>query len=203
MTIASARKGTELKRLALVVPIFVVAAALVLAQSQRVTVTFSPEKKTPAFSTAVDEYRAIWAAEGSRIIEGMEKISTLRFPEKSIKVQIYEGPSFSGRGGAPMKLRASYRPEEKKGTLVHELGHRMNAQLKVRPDDLDEHRLLFLYLYDLYVDLYGKEFADREVAFGKTLKGLYDYEAAWNWAMGMSRDERLTKFADVVKANRK
>jgi hypothetical protein len=102
-----------------------------------------------------------------------------------------------------MKLRASYQPDEKKGTLVHELGHRMNAQLKVRLDDLDEHRLLFLYLYDLYVDLYDKEFADREVAFGKTLKGLYDYEAAWNWAMGMSRDERLTKFADVVKANRR
>jgi len=100
--------------------------------------------------------------ERDRIIEGLEKISTLRFPEKHVKAEIYEGPSFSGRGGAPMKLRASYQAEEKKGTLVHELGHRMNAQLKVRPADLDEHRLLFLYLYDLYVDLYGKDFADRE-----------------------------------------
>jgi hypothetical protein len=191
------------KKLVLVVPVFLVTLALVLAQSQRVTVTFSPEKKTPAFNAAVDEYRAIWAAEGSRIIEGMEKISTLRFPENSVKAQIYEGPSFAGRGGTPMRLRASYQPDEKKGALVHELGHRMNAQLKVRLQDLDEHRLLFLYLYDLYVDLYGKEFADKEVAFGKTLKGLYDYEAAWNWAMGMSRDERLTRFADVVKLNRK
>jgi hypothetical protein len=203
MTIAFAGKGTELKRLALVVPIFVLASTLVLAQSQRVTVTFSPQEKTPAFNAAVDEYRAIWAAEGSRIIEGMEKISTLKFPEKSVKVQIYEGTSFSGRGGAPMRLRASYQPDEKKGTLVHELGHRMNVQLKMRAQDLDEHRLLFLYLYDLYVDLYGKEFADREVAFGKTLKGLYDYEAAWNWAMAMSREERLAKFAEVVKVNRK
>jgi hypothetical protein len=175
----------------------------VLGQSRRVTVTFSPEEKTPAFTAAVDEYRAIWSAEGSRIIEGMEKISTLKFPEKSVKVQIHEGPSFSGRGGAPMKLRASYQPDEKKGTLVHELGHRMNAQLKIRPQDLDEHRVLFLYLYDLYVDLYGKEFADKEVAFGKTLKGLYDYEGAWNWAMTMSREERLAKFAEVVRANRK
>ena len=203
MTIAFAGKGTELKRLALVVPIFVLASTLVLAQSQRVTVTFSPQEKTPAFNAAVDEYRAIWAAEGSRIIEGMEKISTLKFPEKRVKVQIYEGTSFSGRGGAPMRLRASYQPDEKKGTLVHELGHRMNVQLKMRAQDLDEHRLLFLYLYDLYVDLYGKEFADREVAFGKTLKGLYDYEAAWNWAMAMSREERLAKFAEVVKVNRK
>jgi len=190
------------KKLALVVLIFVAASMLVLAQGRRVTITFSPEEKTPAFNAAVDEYLAIWSVEGSRIIDGMEKISTLRFPEKSVKVQIYEGPSFSGRGGAPMRLRASYQPEEKKGTLVHELGHRMNAQLRVRPQDLDEHRLLFLYLYDLYVDLYGKEFADKEVAFGKTLKGLYDYEGAWNWAMAMSREERLAKFADVVRANR-
>ena len=192
-----------MKRLALVVPILVVTSTLVLGQSRRVTVTFSPEEKTPAFNAAVDEYRAIWAAEGNRIIEGMEQISKLKFPEKSVKAHIYEGPSFSGRGGAPMRLRASYQPDEKKGTLVHELGHRMNAQLSMRPSDLDEHRLLFLYLYDLYVDLYGKEFADKEVAFGRTLKGLYDYDAAWNWAMGMSREERLGKFAEAVKVNRK
>ena len=178
-------------------------STLALAQSRQVTMTFSPEEKTPAFKAAVDEYRAIWAAEGTRIIGGLEQISKLKFPEKSVKAEIYEGPSFSGRGGAPMRLRASYKPDEKKGTLVHELGHRMNAQLTLRPHDLDEHRLLFLYLYDLYVDLYGKEFADKEVAFGKTLKGLYDYEAAWNWAMAMSREERLAKFAEVVGANRK
>jgi hypothetical protein len=191
------------KRFALVVPIVVVTSTFVLAQSRQVTMTFSPEKKTAAFNAAVDEYRAIWAAEGNRIIDGMEQISKLKFPEKGVKAQIYEGPSFSGRGGAPMRLRASYQPDEKKGTLVHELGHRMNAQLTIRPQELDEHRLLFLYLYDLYVDLYGKEFADKEVAFGKTLKGLYDYEAAWNWAMAMSREERLAKFAEVVSANRK
>ena len=181
----------------------VVTSALVLAQSRRVTMTFRPQEKTPAFNAAVDEYRAIWSAEGNRIIDGMEHISKLKFPEKNVKAQIYEGASFSGRGGAPMRLRASYKPDEKKGTLVHELGHRMNAQLGTRPQDLDEHRLLFLYLYDLYVDLYGKEFADKEVAFGKTLKGLYDYEAAWNWAMAMSREERLAKFAEVVAANRR
>ena len=90
----------------------------------------------------------------------------------------------------------------KKGTLVHELGHRMNAQLRRRPVDLDEHRLLFLYLYDLYEDLYGKAFADAQVAFGKTLKGIDDYEGAWNWALAMTREERLSKFGDVLKANR-
>jgi len=79
----------------------------------------------------------------------------------------------------------------------------MNVQLRKRPKDIDDHRLLFLYLYDLYEDLYGKEYADAQVAFGRTLKGLYDYDAAWNWVLAMSRQERLSKFTDVVKANRK
>jgi hypothetical protein len=186
-------------------------AALVLAgcsvvglvAENRVSVTFASANKDPKFDAAVDEYRRIWAAEGPRIIDAMERITALKFPDKKIKAEVYEGTSFSGRGNAPMRFRASYLAEEKKSTLVHELGHRMNAQIRTRPQDLDEHRLLFLYLYDLYVDLYGKEFADREVAFGKTLKGLYDYEGAWNWALAMSREERLSRFAEVLKSNRK
>lgn len=186
-----------------IVLVAVLATALASAQGTRVSLTFAPEKQNPSFTAAVEEYRRIWTAEGEHIIRTMEHVSRLTFPERNIKAEIYEGPSFSGRGSAPMKLRASYSPDVKKGTLVHELGHRMNAQLRIRPKDLDEHRLLFLYLYDLYERLYGKDFADRQVAFGKTLKGLYDYETAWNWALGMSREERFSRFTEVLKANRK
>ena len=192
-----------MRKAALTILVGSLTAVLALAQGRKVSLTFEPQDTTPAFATAAGEYRQIWAAEGPRIIEVMERVTKLKFPEKTVKVEIYEGPSFSGRGGAPMRLRASYPSDEKKGTLVHELGHRMNAQLKKRPVDLDEHQLLFLYLYDLYEDLYGKAFADREVAFGKTLKGIYDYETAWNWVLGMSREERLGIFAKVVKANGK
>jgi len=200
-------------RLALTILTVGLAATVAYAQGTRVTLTFVPQNKNPMFDTATDEYRRLWAAEGGRIILAMEQLSKLKFPPKDIKAEIFEGPSSSGvrfnREGAPaggidpMRLRASYHAEEKKGTLIHELAHRMNAQLKKRPQDVDEHRLLFLYLYDLYENLYGKEFADREVAFGKTLKGLYDYETAWNWALALSREERSVKFGEVLRANRK
>jgi hypothetical protein len=176
---------------------------LASAQGKRVGVTFTTEKENQRFSAAAEEYRRIWTEEGEHIIRTMEQVSRLTFPERNIKAEIYEGPSFSGRGGAPMRLRASYAADVKKGTLVHELGHRMNAQLKKRPKDLDEHRLLFLYLYDLNESLYGKEFADNQVAFEKTLKGLYDYDAAWSWALAMSREERSSRFGEVVRGNRK
>ena len=184
-----------------------------LAQGTRVTLTFTPESKTPAFETAAADYRSIWEAEGARIIEAMERLTTLRFPQKKIAIQVFEGPSNASlrfnRAGVPvgsrdpMRLRASYSADNKKGTLVHELGHRMNLNLRTRPEDLDEHRLLFLYLYDLYVDLYGKEFADAQVAFGRTLRGLYDYDTAWTWTLAMAREERASRFAGVLKANGK
>lgn len=191
----------------------VLVAASGFAQTPRVSVSFASQNKNRAFDSAADEYRRIWVAEGERVIEAMERVSTLKFPEKNVKVEVYEGPSFAGlrmnRDGVPtgtsgpMRLRASYSADNKKGTLVHELAHRMNVQLKKRPKELDEHRLLFLYLYDLYDDLYGREFADGQVAFGRTLKGLYDYDGAWNWALSMSRDERRLMFEQVVKANRR
>jgi hypothetical protein len=166
--------------------------------------TFTPQQKENAnFIAAAEEYRRIWSNEGERVIRAMEQVTGLEFPEKQVAAEIYEGPSFSGRGSLPMRLRASYPFEIKKGTLVHEMGHRMNGQLRRRPKELDEHRLLFLFLYDLWTQLYGKEFADKEVAFERTLKGLYDYDAAWTWALAMTPQQRAAMFGDVVKSNGK
>jgi hypothetical protein len=193
--------------------VLVMAIGPALAQGTRVTLTFTPESKTPEFEAAAAEYRAIWAAEGSRVIEAMERLTTLKFPQKNIKIQVFEGASNASllfdRAGVPvgsrdpMRFRASYSADNKKGALVHELGHRMNLNLRTRPSDLDEHRLLFLYLYDLYVDLYGTAFADRQVAFGRTLKGVYDYDTTWTWTLSMTREERAARFATVLKANGK
>jgi hypothetical protein len=65
----------------------------------------------------------------------------------------------------------------------------------VKPtSEIDEHRKLFLVLYDIWVVLYGKDFADKNVAVESRRKGLYDYESAWKWALAMSAEERAAKF---------
>ena len=98
-----------------------------------------------------------------------------------------------------MKLRASYPEGVKKATLAHELGHRLNSQLTNRPKEMDEHRILFLYLYDVWTKLYGKRFADEMVEVEKKRKGLYDYETAWEWALSMSESERAAKLKEVIR----
>jgi hypothetical protein len=167
----------------------------------KVSMTFTAQDDT--FAEATEAYRRAWADEGSKIVEAMERGTGLTFLETHIKAVIFEGTSRSGSGDVPMYLRASYTADVKKATLVHEHGHRLIAQLTNRPADLDEHRVLFLFLYDVWESLWGKGFADEQVRFESGLTGLYDYATAWKWALSISKEERASRFADIVKTNRR
>ncbi|HEX8160430.1 MAG TPA: hypothetical protein VF538_00915 [Pyrinomonadaceae bacterium] len=160
-------------------------------QDPGVRVSFSPESEK--YAQATKEYQDIWNSEGKRIIEAMERVSGIKFTENDIRAIVYEGVSWSGFGNDPMKLRASYPPGVKKATLIHELGHRLLARLP-KTKEMDEHRVLFLALYDIWESLYGKDFADKMVEVERKRRGLYDYESAWKWALSLSKEERATKF---------
>ena len=168
----------------------------------RVSMTFTAQNQTPAFATAADEYRRIWVDEGPRIVEAMERGTGLTFLETNVKAVIFEGPSRSGSDDTPMYLRASYPENWKKAALVHENGHRLIAQLRNRPSDLDEHRVLDLFLYDVWESLWGKDFADMQVRVESGLTGLYDYDSAWKWALSISKAERASRLAAIVRSNR-
>jgi hypothetical protein len=181
-----------------------VAAVLLLtvaasSRAQGLRIHFSPESEP--FAEAAREYQSLWEAEGSRIIAAMEHVSGLKFPEPAIEAVVYEGISRSGSAGSPMRLRASYPVATKKATLIHELGHRHLAQLRRRPPGLDEHRVLFLFLYDVWETLDGKEFADEQVKIEKPRRGVYDCEAAWEWALAQSQEERTKRFSEIVREN--
>jgi hypothetical protein len=167
----------------------------------RVSMTFTPQDQT--FAEAAEAYRRVWVAEGSTIVDAMERGTGLTFLETHVNAVIFEGVSHSGVGDRPMYLRASYPADVKKATLVHEHGHRLIAQLRTRPADLDEHRVLDLFLYDVWESLWGRDLADQQVKFESGLRGVYDYETAWKWALSLSKAERASRFANIVKANRR
>ncbi|MFN7926840.1 MAG: FG-GAP-like repeat-containing protein [Blastocatellia bacterium] len=169
------------------------------AVAPRVKLTFTPEAEK--FDSATEEYRRIWQTEGDRMIETMEQVSGRKYHETAVNAIVFEGPSESGYQEKPMKMRASYPTEIKKATLLHEIGHRHLSQLRQRPRDIDEHRLLFLWLYDAWVKLYGHEFADNAVKVESARKGIYDYEGAWKWALSLSPAERAAKFKEVLQQN--
>ena len=174
-------------------------SAISVPGSMPLTMTFTPESRT--FAAATEDYRRLWADEGSRIVAALESISGLGFFQGNINAIVYEGVSFSGNRDTPMRLRASYSPDSKRSSLVHELGHRLISQLTIRPSDLDEHSVLDLFLYDVWENLWGVEFANRQVQFESGLQATY--ESAWRWALLITKPERAARFASIVQSNRR
>ncbi len=165
-------------------------ALAVLLGAAAPPVSFAPVG--PAFAPASDEYRRLWQAEGERIVAAMERVTGLPFPGSPIDAIVSEGRPMTAYDGRTIRLRASYSPAYKKATLVHELGHRLALAL---PSDsgLDDHRLLYLFLYDVWTDLYGEGFADRLASIERRIGPAYD--SAWTWALAMTRDERQARLA--------
>ncbi len=149
--------------------------------------SFTPAE--PRFAGAAEEYGRIWESEGARIVAALEGATGLAFPAAPIEAIVREGAPMTSYDGRTIRLRADYSPTYKRATLVHELGHRL-ALLLPRDAELDDHRLLYLFLYDVWTDLYGPDFADRMVSIERRIPGRYDYNAAWTWALAMTRAER-------------
>ena len=178
--------------------IFVFSTCASSADLQEVVLKFEPA--TPGDAAAAKEYEAIWAADGSRIIQALQESSGLSFEESEIRVVVVEAPSNSGFKKIPMSLRSSYPLDTKKATLIHELGHRFQGRLFSKNDE--DHPFLFLYLYDVWVSLYGKEFADEQVKVESERRGIYDYETAWRTALAMTAEERIAKWQQFLNSHK-
>jgi hypothetical protein len=168
------------------------AAAGLLLCAAAPPVSFAPV--APEYAEAAGEYRRLWQAEGPRIVAAMEAATGLTFPAEPVDVLVSEGRPMASFDGRTIRLRAGYSPAYKKATLVHELGHRLAFTLP-RRDGLDDHRLLYLFLYDVWTDLYGRAFADRMASIERRIGPAY--EEAWAWALAMTREERRARLRAI------
>lgn len=142
-------------------------------------------------------YTNFWKKEGIKIISEIEETSGLFFKESFINAIIYNGISYS----FPLRLQASLESEHKKGALIHELCHRLvvGNSIKLIPaaEDINIsmtiHKHTYLILFDIWKNLYGVEYANKEVIFEKNLwkgSGTNYYALAWDWALSKNRETR-------------
>ena len=163
----------------------------------RVHLTFIAE--TTADSAAAEEYRQIWLRNEQRVVATLERISGRRFvtpayADTAIAVRVLEAPANSGYRETPMRMRSSYPAATKLATLVHELGHRMQEGV-ARPGE-EEHDVLFLWLYEVWVALEGKAWADQQVAFerGRSQR----YVDAWDKALMLTPAQRAERWKALL-----
>ena len=172
--------------------------ALPTAAGAQATVRVTFVAQSDSFAAAARAYTELWAEDGERIVPTMERISGLRFvtPEyadTAIIANVLERASSSGYRDTPMALRASYPPDTKRATLIHELGHRLQGNLFRAGEE--EHEELFLWVYDVWVELYGQTFADEQVVVEKR-RG-ERYVRAWDAALASSAGERAARWRAI------
>ena len=176
------------------------ATALAFASAlpaQDVRVRFAAPDR--AHQEALQEYRHIWEVDGARILRTLERVSGLSFPVHQISVELIDGPSWAG--GERIGMRWSYSTDTKRGTLVHELGHLLigNRIPEVDGEPIAEHHeVLFLFLYDVWVELWGEEFADGQVEVESARRGGVDYAGLWRNALSLSRDDRMSDLRGIM-----
>ncbi|HZG46689.1 MAG TPA: hypothetical protein VEZ41_10580 [Allosphingosinicella sp.] len=159
--------------------------------------SFTPAE--PAFMAAAEEYRRLWCDEGPRIVQALEEATGQSFPATPIEVFVANATPMTTYDGRTMLLKASYPTYYKRATLVHELGHRLAFTMN-RPEELDDHRLLYLFLYDVWSRLYGADFADRMAQIESRITGRYDYAGAWKWALALTPEQRRERIAKLRPA---
>jgi len=155
---------------------------------------FTPIRADFAPSAAV--YRERWSEEGARIAAALERAAGVPFPDQPIEVLVRDGAPMTSLDGRTIRLRAGYPINVWRATMTHELGHRLAITLG-RAAGIDDHRALYLFYYEALTDLYGQEFADRVVSMERRIPGAYDYDAAWTWALAMTREERQALLATL------
>jgi len=164
-------------------------------------INFYPEHDDSDFEKAAKEYEMIWRKENKKILQSFNKISSLKFKEKEINALISNEIPYS----TPLQLKAKATINEKRAILIHELCHRLlvGNEIKLKGIvnesnySLIVHKLVDLILFDIWVDLYGKEFANAQVEIEKKVwnkNSLNPYTKAWDWALSMSHEERQKEF---------
>ena len=163
-------------------------------------IAFQPE--SPRFEAATKAYQEIWDTEGARITAALEEATSLQMEPGPIRAIVYEGISNSGyKQRHPMRMRASYPPDTKRATLVHELSHRLISDFVSR--DGEDHPIIFLFVYDVWVKLWGKEFADAQVIVEGKRTGVYDYAGAWRDALALGSEGRAKRWSEFLAEQRR
>jgi hypothetical protein len=143
------------------------------------------------------------------ILNSFNKHTGLDFKQSKITIRIRkDGRSKAGNKHQPMELSVKWVDENSIGcTLIHELAHRLvignGIELPEGTPHQDSHynyfvhRHIYLFLYDVFVDVLGKEIAEAEVQRESADQGAY--AKAWRWALAMSYRDRQNSFERLKK----
>lgn len=159
---------------------------------------------------AAARYKQFWEDNQQKIIDSFYKHTGLTFKQKQITIRLRkDGISRAGNKYQPMELSMTWKTEDGIGcTLIHELAHRLVIGNGIDPPEDNEfvdahanyymHRHIYLFLYDVFVDILGEKVAREEIERESNGR-ISSYAKAWSWAMAKDYSQRQKAFGQIKK----
>lgn len=156
-------------------------------------INFYPDWDNPELTAAVEDYKRIWLEIGNATVKELQQRTQLKFRESVFTAVVYDGMSLA----KPLLFRYSYQDEIKATTIVHELGHRLLSGNGFKRDPgpeqhVNAHKLLYLFLFEVYISLFGESKAAAAVEWESNLRP--SHRNCWNWALALSLNQREKRF---------
>lgn len=148
-------------------------------------------------------YEKFWQTNENKIKQAFLRHTGLEFQQDEIIVIAHNDHSWSGDHQKPMRL-ACWLEEDWRlgGELLHELAHRLLStrnwtETEGMPEEnYEAHKQIDLFLYDVFVDVLGREGADKKLAIEC---GHEEHKRAWDWALSKSYSERQQLLKEMIQ----
>ncbi len=130
------------------------------------TLHFHPEADRQELVGAADEYRAIWGADGDRLVEALTQISGLGFKGGFVHALVHAGDTTT----FPLLFKADLAPKLKRAALSRHLTRRLLADngldgpKKQERSEFASHANVNLILLDAWHQVWGEDFAHEAIA---------------------------------------
>ena len=157
---------------------------------------------------AAARYKQFWEDNQDKIIASFYKHTGLTFKQKQITIRLRkDGISKAGNRHQAMELSITWKTEDGIGcALIHELAHRLVIGNGIDPPEGNDfiesranyymHRHIYLFLYDVFVDVLGEKIAKEEIERESNGR-ISSYAKAWTWAMDKNYEQRQRSFKDI------
>lgn len=167
-------------------------------------VRFHPESDRPGLIEAANEYEAIWAADGERIVEALTDTLKMSYDGRFFNALVHDAPTEA----FPLRFAASLARPLKQATIPHELAHRLLAEHGLdgpvgrERSDFASHVQLCLFLSDVWRRVWGDDFAEEAIRLESELRPMF--RRAWQFQDTLAPRERDHRLAELqVEARRR
>lgn len=157
----------------------------------------------PQFQKEIGEYADQWEAISEKAIAAFMAETGLVFQNSEYLFEVTDVPAYTQSSPNELRLPATHVYGTRMGVLMRKLALILLEENNITHADVDQNRIVNLFLYDVMLTVLGRFIADYQVKAESERTGKYDYAAAWGFATDKPAMTRYKLMSRIVRDSRR